>query len=389
MLRRGRSLIPRQGFVFDRPLLLLQSDDWGRTGVPDTEGWNKLRGLGINLGERPYDYYSLETAEDVGAILSTLGSHRDSAGRCPCLGMNFILANVDFAKVRENRFSQIHLRPLSEGLPDGWHRPGLFPAYREGISAGILSPAMHGATHFCPLSAERYLSDPGERGNLLRAFWNAGVPYIHWRMPWIGFEYADPVNGHEEFLISSSQESLVADAVAKFCRLFSTTPRSACAPGYRANRGTHRAWANRGIRVAQNGPGVLRPPYWDSRDDTPELLHLHRTMDFEPAVSRHFSLQECVQKAESSFARGIPAIVSVHSINFHSTLKDFRCPTLKLLGEFLSILESRHPRLLYVRDEDLYDLIDKGAFNSAQSTVRVGVKKRKFASPINAEAPAS
>ena len=53
---------------FSRPLVLLQSDDWGRVGVRDREGYEQLRSSGIHLGENPYDYYSLETAEDVMAL---------------------------------------------------------------------------------------------------------------------------------------------------------------------------------------------------------------------------------------------------------------------------------------------------------------------------------
>ncbi len=58
--RRGRSLLPVEGFTFGRPLVVLQSDDWGRVGIRDQEGWEELRSQGINLGERNYDYYSLE-----------------------------------------------------------------------------------------------------------------------------------------------------------------------------------------------------------------------------------------------------------------------------------------------------------------------------------------
>jgi len=62
---RARAVLPGHGFVFGRPLLVLQSDDWGRVGVRDAEVCTELRAAGVNLGERPYDYYSLETAEDV------------------------------------------------------------------------------------------------------------------------------------------------------------------------------------------------------------------------------------------------------------------------------------------------------------------------------------
>ncbi len=361
--------------MFGRPLVVLQSDDWGRVGVRDREGYEELRDLGVNLGERSYDFYSLETAEDVELVISLLQRHRDSTGRPACLGMNFIVANVDFTKVSAGNFREIYVRTLSEGLPDGWNRPGLFEAYREGISAGVLSPALHGTTHFCRLAVERHLNDPGERGALLRTLWKTGVPYIHWRMPWVGFEYWDSEpSGEEDFLTSSGQQSLIDSAVESFIRFFSKPPCSACAPGYRANQNTHEAWAKRGIQVAQNGPGSAMPPHFDAYG----ILHLYRSMDFEPATGQEFSVDVCLRAAEDCFARGLPAIVSVHSINFHSTIKDFRSRTLGFLDEFLTALEAKHPDLLYVSDEDLYDLVDKGIFQSMQSVVRVPVTKRKF-----------
>ncbi len=373
--RRGRSLLPVEGFAFGRPLVVLQSDDWGRVGIRDREMWNELRDLGLNLGERSYDFYSLETAEDVTAVISMLLRHRDSTGRSPCLGMNFIVANVDFAKVCSDNFRQIHLRSLADGLPDGWKRPGLFEAYREGISAGVLSPALHGTTHFCRPAVERHLNDQGECGDLLRTLWKAGVPYIHWRMPWIGFEYWESERqGEDDFLASSVQENLIESAVEGFKALFSKAPRSACAPGYRANQSTHEAWARHGVQVAQNGPGSALPPHFDTNG----VLHLYRSMDFEPCIVQDFSVDACHRVAEDCFARGLPAIVSVHSINFHSTLKDFRTHTVELLDQFLSALEAKHPDLLYVRDEDLYDLVDKGTLPAMESTVRVPVTKRKF-----------
>lgn len=371
--RRGSSLLPGQGFAFGRPLVLLQSDDWGRIGVRDRDGWEDLRALGINLGERTYDFYGLETAEDVAEIVSLLQRHRDSTGRPACLGMNFIVANVDFAKVTANHFREIHVRGLAEGLPDGWKRPGLFEAYREGISAGVLSPALHGTTHFCRPAVERHLSDPGERGRLLRNLWKAGVPYIHWRMPWVGFEYWDS-KPEQDFLPLDVQQSLIDSAVENFGRFFSRAPRSACAPGYRADESTHKAWAKRGIQIAQNGPGTATPPHFDRNG----ILHLYRSMDFEPASAPNFSLDSCLRAAEDSFARGVPAIVSVHSINFHSTLKDFRSRTIALLDEFLAALKAKHPDLLYVRDEDICDLVNKGRLDPSQSAVRVPVKTKKF-----------
>jgi hypothetical protein len=373
--RRGLDLLPVAGFHFDRPLVVLQSDDWGRVGLRDQPGLQQLRAAGLELGERPYDFYTLETAEDLASLSATLKRHRDSSGRHPCVEMNFILANLDFAKMSAEGFRQIYLMSLADGLPLGWIRPGRMEGLRDGIADGVFYPALHGTTHFCSAAVERNLSAGGERADLLRALWRAGTPYIHWRMPWIGYEYWDPEQTEDErFLPAEKQTGLIGHTVGAFAKLFSTLPRSACAPGYRANDDTHRAWARHGIRVAQNGPGGLVPPHFDRHD----ILHLSRTVEFEPATDAAFSVEACLHQAESCFARGIPAIVSVHSINFHSTVKDFRSPTLVALDEFLTALESKHADLLYLHDEDVRELVNHGSYQTAEGTAKVNVIRKKF-----------
>ena len=188
--------------------------------------------------------------------------------------MNFILANLDFAKMSAEGFRQIHLLPLAEGLPLGWTRAGRMEALRDGIADGVFYPALHGTTHFCRSAVERNLNVEGERANLLRTLWRAGTPYIHWRMPWIGYEYWDPEQPEDErFLPAEKQTELIGQTVGAFAKLFSTLPRSACAPGYRANDDTHRAWARHGIRVAQNGPGAFSSAALRSPRHSASLSH--------------------------------------------------------------------------------------------------------------------
>ncbi len=373
--QRAKDLLPISGFHFGRPLLLLQSDDWGRVGLRDSGSMEQLQSAGLKLGERPYDFYTLETAEDLSALMATLTRHRDSAGRHPCLEMNFVLGNLDFARMEVEGWERIHILQLAEGLPKGWDRPGLVEAYRSGISDGVFHPALHGTLHFCSQSVERNLAGGGERVALLRTLWQAGTPYIHWRMPWIGYEYWDPEKPPDDrFLPASSQQEIIGQTVGAFAKLFSALPFSACAPGYRANDDTVRAWAQHGIRVAQNGPGGVVPPHFDSHD----VLQVFRTIEFEPAVDPNFSLESCLEKAEKCFEQGLPAIVSLHSINFHSAVKDFRSATLRYLAEFLSAIQSRHSDLLYLNDKELHELVQHGCYETTSGTVRVDVTQKKF-----------
>lgn len=371
----ARNLLPVAGFHFDRPIVILQSDDWGPVGLRDRDGLEELRAAGLMLGDRPYDFYTHETAGDVAALHALLKKHRDSNGQNPCIGMNFVLLNLDFAKMKAADYCVLELLPLAENLPQGWNRPGLLEAYREGISAGVFSPALHGSTHFCRTAVERRIESASPEADLLRKLWQAGTPYIHWRMPWMGYEYWDPEQSEGEKLLSAAkQQQLIGQTVGAFAKLFSSLPRSACAPGYRANADTHRAWAQYGIRVAQNGPGFLMPPHFGPYG----ILHVHGTVEFEPATSEEFSLRNCLEQAKVCFRLGIPAIVSVHSISFHSTVNDFRSATLDYLDQFLSELEAQNPHLLYLRDEDLWELVNRGMFSREGTPVHVSVSRKHF-----------
>ncbi len=352
--RKPRAL---DGLRFDRPLLLFQSDDWGRVGVRDHEGCDALRAAGVPLGESPYDFYSFETADDLTALREVLKGHNDSAGRHPAIVMNFVTANVDFARCLASGGHEISLLPLSEGLPDPWTRPRLFEEYRRGIAEGMFFPALHGLTHFCAKAVARELKTDGERGRLVRKLWSAGTPYIHWRMPWIGYEYWDIEAKSDQYLAVEDQQLAIQQAVGLYQKLFNSTPVSACAPGYRSNANTHKAWFDNGIRVAQNGPGGRQAPFLDRRG----MLHTFRTVEMEPAVTP-CSLESLIGDAEKCFRSGLPAIVSIHSINFHSTIRDFRTLTLALLDQFLSALEMKWPKMLYVHDADLLCIATEGAY---------------------------
>ena len=365
---RATTTSTNDGLRFDRPLLLLQSDDWGRVGVRDREGWEELRTDGIQLGEKPYDFYSLETAEDLEGLRAVLSNHRDSVGRSPSVAMNFVMANVDFARSPDSAGASIPLLPLTEGLPGRWKRAGLFEAYRRGIKDGVFFPALHGLTHFCSQGVSRELRAEGERAELIRRMWRAQTPYIYWRMPWIGYEYWDPILRPEaRFLTAEDQRKAVFKAAEVYNAFFASAPRSACAPGYRANSDTKSAWFEAGVRVAQNGPKRLTAPYLDERG----MLQTFRNIEMEPSIAAP-DIGVLLREAEECFHHGLPAVVSIHSINFHSTIRDFRTPTLALLDEFLRLIETRWPNLLYVHDDDLFQIVTEGFYTAQGTTVRVG-----------------
>jgi len=164
---------------------------------------------------------------------------------------------------------------------------------------------------------------------------------------------------------------LIGWTAESFRKFFGEDAVSACAPGYRAGPATHRLWKTHGVRVAQNGPGTKRAPHFDGVG----LLHTYRSLDFEPALNPELRWEDCVKNAGTWLSRGLPFIVSVHSINFHSTLAPFRQKTLPMLREFLSALHKWFPDLLYINDRQLLEIVETGGYESRRGRVAVTVSR--------------
>jgi hypothetical protein len=369
----ARALTPVRQARVRRPVVIFQSDDWGLCGIPDAAGVEALRAAGLPLGESPWDGYSLETAEDVRALAEVLAGHRDASGRTPVFVCNFIVANVDFAQVAAGGHRTLGFRPLADGLPAPWRRPDLVDAYRQAVRRGLVYPALHGSSHFCRQSVERVLSAGGPPAERLRALYAVGSPLVSSQMPWAGFEYRDADAG---WLPQAQQADLVAEAAQLFRRLFGSSPVSACAPGYRANRDTFVAWRRAGIAVAQQGPQELAP-YFDAG-----LLHLSRTCEFEPALrERPDPVGEVVAAARRAADRGLPVVISTHSINYQSALRDHRGPTLALLDQLLAGLERELPDLLYLHDADLLAAVRRGRLERGGASIQLPIEHNLAASP--------
>ncbi len=372
-------LHPVTALSFSRPLVIFQSDDWGLVGIRDAGGFERLRSRGVPLGRHPRDYYSLETPEDLSALYGVLLSHKDSAGNSPVFVFNFVLANVDFEKVVDRGFLELFLKPLCDGLPSPWKEEGLLAAYGEGISAGLVCPALHGVTHFCRRAVEEVLKRDGPEGKLTRLLMREGSPLAYEHTPWAGFEYRDEgkMTG-EGWLDAGGQTDAIELGIELFGKTFGRNPLSACAPGYRANPDTFRLYAAKGIRVVQNGPGIDASPYIGRHG----LLHLHRNVSFEPALDPDArTAEKAFKDAVRNIEAGRPAVVCMHSVNFHSRLRNYRDATIEFLDDFLARLENRFDDLLYLSDEDLLRIADTGHCGIG-GEVSAGVDRRRTVSPV-------
>ena len=181
MFRRRDAASRDPGLTFDRPMVLFQSDDWGRAAYAiGRDGMNYAR-KGLDLGENP-----LRRLQP--------GNRRRSRRRSAmCCGSTAIRLDPSLPRYelcngerglsamrgrREFLNQELLMRFHSaarRGLSQPWQRPGLMDAYQQGIREGVFYPALHGLTHFCP-AVRRELAANEEHRTLLHTLWAAGTP---------------------------------------------------------------------------------------------------------------------------------------------------------------------------------------------------------------------
>jgi hypothetical protein len=329
-----------------RPIVLFQSDDWGRVGLPSLQALETIQAQGIPIGNSPWDYFGLETQDDVLALGETLAAFHDRDGAPPCFVTNFILANADLRKMRSEGFRTLRWVSIKDGFPGPWDEQ-LAPAYRHNIEKKVFCAGLHGFTHFNPRQFLVSLSEVSERGDLTRKLVAQDVPYLASVTPEYNLALVNRSRG-EKYLTEVDQWAWMVKGAALFADTFGDAALTACAPGYRANETTLRLWRKVGVNIAQTvGPGAMAREHG--------LLILQRNVFFEPVLSALDVVARALDQATHAVERGFPVVVCTHSINYQSRFVGQAEESRLLLRTFLEALLRKFPQLRFATDMDLFD----------------------------------
>ena len=105
------------------------------------------------------------------------------------------------------------------------------------------------------------------------------------------------------------------------------------------------------------------------------MVYLIRNYDFEPWLFPQ-NLDVYLDEIDVYVQRGEPVVISSHSVNYISSIKDFRSVSLPILDDLLSALVSKYNHLYFLNSAQLGQAISEGFFITSDGQT-VELKQRK------------
>lgn len=347
-------------------VVVIESDDWGLCGYfPTTAPVAAARARLADGFPPAYWASTLEDSADVAALAAVLGRQVGRDGLPPVLQANMIVSALEppaeaLQGVAGGAWRRVDL-PAS---PRGYRRPGLDTAVDAAIAAGVWQPEYHGAFHYDPDRRRAALvAYPELRSLLAQTVLFPGCETA-WELGWWR-----PTGRLREELTRS---------LAIFNARFGRLPQSVSAPDYVWDARCERLWEEQGLTVIQakreqrdsrrargglaaRARKVLNRA-WD-RWRHPERTYLDRNCRFEPAQAADSAavVTSCLAAVRRAWARGRPAIIESHRVNYASLDPGAAAASRRALARLLAALvaEPGGPPL-FLTDAELAGLEREG-----------------------------
>jgi hypothetical protein len=372
-------------FSWHSPLhiLVIESDDWGRSGRTRAAANKLLENSGASNQVRSFlsqrsgseDNDALESVDDLEMLFSLLEKHKDSRGVHPVVTANVVTSYPDIKAIRAAKYSKYaFVKP----------EPALVAKWKEGISRGVFFPQYHGLVHFNFRSWCRDQSS-GDRFALdLSAAGLVSMPGFRFRGKEYSYqgEYVDFTVTPSAPLSYGEQKGIVEEGLRLFAELFGYRSTSVIAPFCIWDETTERCWIESGIRYIQagqthfsrrtsTGAKVLGHHYLGERNKHGQI-YLGRNVDFEPNGDNTDAWKNALKNIRNNFRYGIPSVINTHRCNYVSEMSvKLRNGNMAQLDSLLSAVEQEFPDVVYLTSAQLGEAIEKGYFGNPADGRRV------------------
>lgn len=355
------------GWRTKRRIVVFESDDWGMQRMPSKTIYNQLLSKGYPIDKSIYNKYdSLESNDDLSALMEVLISVKDKFGNPAIFTINNVVANPDFEKIRANNFNEYFYENFTQTLNRSQRSDKVIQLYKEGIASNVFKPQFHSREH---VHVYNWLSKLKSSDKVYLDAFDSGLFTIN------------DLNGssckHEclDAMATYSEkdylfiENMIVDGVRLFKEIWGFESDSVIAPCYTWSSSLEAVFKKCNIKYVQgargqreptsiNEPFIIKRNYCGKRNRD-GLIYLVRNVNFEQIENNKIDIvNKAIKQIETAFFWNKPAIISTHRVNYiGSNDETNRKKNLKLLKELLNKLTQKYTDIEFLSSDQLGKII--------------------------------
>lgn len=353
------------GFITNKKVIVIESDDWGSIRMPSNNAFsiinnNRLDSTGTCLRFNKYD--TLADKDDLMALFETLSSFRDTKGNFPVMTALSVVANPDFDKIRKSDFTQYYYEPFTTTLDRYYPTANPYPLWIEGIQNKLFLPQFHGREHLnvAVWIQALKLKDVEARIAFDNRLWGFNNRHKYGITYQAAFDIEDISQLHY-------QAEIIKDGLRLFEQLFGYRASYFVPPNGPFNNQLEAVAASEGIRFMfapkiqyePLGEGKIKKRFhYPGQQNRHGQYYLSRNCFFEQSEPGKDWVDGCLNDINIAFRFHKPAVISSHRVNYIGALDPAnRTRGLQQLKVLLGTILKTWPDVEFLSSVELGELM--------------------------------
>ena len=319
--------------VLRRPVLIIESDDWGAG--------------------------PLEQASALSAITDLLSRYQDNQGRHPVMTLGLIFGIPDTEKIKASDFNTYHRLSLDEK-----DFAPIRKAITQGVEQNVFSLQLHGMEHFWPPSLLAAVNHQSELQALLEDqqwLMTEQLP-SHLQSRWVDASELPSRTLSNEVIVSA-----VSEEVEAFQATFGFQPTVVVPPTFVWNDSVERAWFEAGLKrivtpgfrcIGRNEQGGTISDQCilsNGQHHSSGLQTIVRDAYFEPSLGH--SAESALEHLKTHSRLAKPTLLETHRFNFIQSQEELD-GALEALDQVLIQALREYPNLMFISTDQLGQALD-------------------------------
>lgn len=318
--------------VLRRPVMIIESDDWGAGPAAQSDA--------------------------LGALAALLAGFSDRDGRHPVMTLGMVLATADGEKIKATGNYQRQLISVST-------HDSLLGAINHGINTGVFALQLHGLEHFWPAA----LIAASQRDRVVKDWLEDAPDTVTEDLPsWLQSRWVDASELPARSIGAKDVVHAVHEEVAVFQSIFGSIPYVAVPPTFVWNECVEKAWAAEGIsavvtpgrryesRDAEGQPSAPGEPVYSGQLAENGIVYVVRNSYFEPSLGH--TADNAMASLVLKSGLGQPTLFEMHRFNFLGS-EERKTRSIEELGRLLRDALDRYPSLAFISTGKLAGILKK------------------------------